>query len=47
MDLSTLLEALRRRWYVTVPAVLLVIAVALSVVNSAEPEYSATRSVVP
>ncbi len=46
MDLSTLLEALRRRWYVTVPAVLLVIAVALSVVNSAEPEYSATRSVV-
>ncbi len=46
MDLSTLLEALRRRWYVTIPAILLVIAAALSVVNSAEPEYSATRSVV-
>lgn len=46
MDLSTLLRTVVRRWYVTVPALLLVLGAALSVVDSAEPEYSARRSVV-
>lgn len=46
MDLGTLLRTIARRWYVTIPALLLVGVVALVVVDTSEPEYAAQRSVV-
>ena len=46
MDLGTLLRTVVRRWYVTMPALLLVFGAALAVIDSSEPEFSATRSVV-
>lgn len=46
MDLATLIRTIVRRWYVTLPALALVIVAAAVVIGSAEPEYSAERSVV-
>lgn len=46
MDFLTLGKILFRRWYVTLPMVLLTVVVAAAVVRSVEPEYEASGSFV-
>jgi capsular polysaccharide biosynthesis protein len=42
MDFSTVLRAVLRRWYITVPAALLSLIVAITVFNSMPPKYTSS-----